>query len=206
MKKTLYIRIPKTASSSILHGRRRLPRFFYTRIRGNRGVPGWKGRNWWNVPAIQRGKHFTFSFVRNPFARAVSSWKFGTRGGNWGCDFKNFAKKIQGLNLGFPENKSGPMSQQGIDWGLIHHTQFQYPYILDDAGNSRVDFIGKYENLQEDFNTVCDKIGLRRRRHLPHKNKTKHKHYTEYYDDETRALIAEKFAKDIEYFGYKFGE
>ena len=56
--------------------------------------------------------------------------------------------------------------------------------------------------LQKIGVTIDSKIHLRKVQMLD-KNK---KHYTEYYDDETREIVAQKYARDIERFGYKFGE
>ena len=75
--------------------------------------------------------------------------------------------------------------------------------MCDEEENIKIDFIGSYENLNEDFKFVCNKIGIPQVE-LPYKNKTNHNYYTEYYNDETRNIVETKYAKDIEYFKYKF--
>lgn len=124
--------------------------------------------------------YFKFTFVRNPWDLEVSLYKW----------FDLLFKK----NISLKEHLQSRQYQMGFD-----------RWIFDSNQNNLVDFIGKFENLQEDFDIACGKIGISKQK-LPHKNKNKHKHYTEYYDDETRSIVAEKYAKDIEYFGYEFGE
>jgi hypothetical protein len=41
---------------------------------------------------------------------------------------------------------------------------------------------------------------------LPHTNQSPHRHYTDYYDDETYEAVRQAFQKDIDYFGYRFGD
>lgn len=127
--------------------------------------------------------YFKFSFSRNPWDRLVSAWKYAFGAGRiqeYGkVDFNKFIKSH--LNV----------------WRCVEMNTLDFC--------EGCDFIGKFENLQEDFDIVCDKIGIPRQQ-LPHTNKTEHKHYTKYYDEETKQIVAQKYAKDIEYFGYEFGE
>jgi len=129
-------------------------------------------------------KYFKFAFTRNPYDRVYS--------------FYLFKKYKSNTDLPSPDISF-------IEYLNIPHFKNTQTFCDLFAGKPEMDFIGRFENLQQDFNTVCDRIGIPRQE-LPHASKTNHKHYTEYYDDETREIVATKYAKDIEYFGYKFGE
>ena len=144
--------------------------------------------------------YFKFSFVRNPWDRVVSLY---SRKGD-GIQKSMFRR---GKQMGH-----GMLFEQFVDWIELSTDTCIKPtpkknmvdfYMVD--GTVDIDFVGRLENIQEDFNIICDKIGIPHQQ-LPHINKSKHKPYTQYYDDKTKQIIAEKFAKDIEYFGYEFGE
>ena len=126
-------------------------------------------------------KYFRFGFVRNPWERVVS------------------CVREEGLHL-----RSGFLNKGNFET-YPNYFWKQSSDFLYDGDKCLVDFIGKVENMQEDFNTICDNIGIPQLE-LPHKNKSKHKHYSEYYDDESIELVAKAYKKDIALFGYKFGD
>ena len=132
-------------------------------------------------------EYFKFTFVRNPWDRMVSTYFY--HNGFQALSFKEYTTTL--------------LDSEGSK-GWKRHASC-YNYIFGENTTTTIDFIGKIENFEEDFNIVCNKIGIPRQK-LPHKNKTNHKHYTEYYDDETKQIVAERYAKDIEYFGYEFGK
>lgn len=138
---------------------------------------------------------FKFAFVRNPWDLQVSSYHHIKR------ERPHLLEADESF-ADFLHRKLDPQRpwQYHIDTSITPQTD----YLIDLHGNLIVDFIGRYESLQTDFNTVCDHIGIPRKV-LPHKRKaTDRARYREYYDDETRALVAEHFAADIERLGYEF--
>lgn len=106
------------------------------------------------------------------------------------------------------------------------HIMPQTEMLYDDAGNLLVDFVGKFENLQEDFDKVCNHLGfedsglqhinssdkksreLRRKfRNFVHRNNESGlRNYVDFYDDETRQYVSDLYRKDIDNFGYRFND
>lgn len=79
----------------------------------------------------------------------------------------------------------------------------QKDFIYSVSGDKLVDYIARFEKLEEDFDKICSIIGIKGRK-LPHVNISNSVHYREYYTNETRELIRKHYRKDIELFGYEF--
>ena len=192
--KIIFVHVPKCAGSSIeYHFEMIKPgKVFYPEI-----IFGWQNNSWsqhWSFEQIIKeckklnintDDFFSFSVVRNPWDRLVSSFFWRKTNPKFSMEFKEFVKHFRFNNR--------------------VHFKPQHEFIIDKNGNQMVDFVCRYENLQEDFNFLCCKIG-QEPKNLCRANKTNHKNYTEYYDNETIDIVSEKYAKDIEYFNYKFGE
>ena len=125
-------------------------------------------------------EYFLFTFTRNPWARQVS-----------GYYWQDWPRK-EGLTFAEYCRRKTMMYQYNC---LRYHTPSPIHF----------DFVGRMENIQTDFDALCDKLGLQRMT-IPHVNTTEHGDYREYYDDESREIIAEKYARDIEIFGYTFDD
>ena len=198
MRGVIYIRMPRCGSTSIVDFcRSEKIRFFGGRDMGFWGYDTILKKNTSEklhecisnyVGQKVYDESFVFTTARNPYSRAVSMYKHWSW--NSAKTFKDFCNSI----------KKEEYPSKSAKW----HSSTLIEHILNDD-HLKVDFVIRLENLQQDFNTVCEKIRIPNQQ-LPHKNKSNHKHYTEYYNEETKQIVAEKYAKDIEYFGYKFGE
>lgn len=76
-------------------------------------------------------------------------------------------------------------------------THFSWNY-----NGPKMDFIGKMEDLQGSCDYICKELDIDSKK-LPYLNKGKHKHWSEYYNHDTKKLIGQMYDIDFKYFGYK---
>ena len=152
------------------------------------------------VPPEVWNEYFKFSITRNPWDRTVSDFFWKRR-----QDPAIKPRKRFYHYLGVPFNEAAQIRKPFTEFiksgDFVNNDRF---YIIDDQ--LCVDFVIRYENLSEDIMEVCNTIGLPPIE-LPHLKtgfRQKRHHYSEYFDDECKAIVAEKHKNDIRYFGYEF--
>jgi len=130
--------------------------------------------------------YFKFAVVRNPYDRFVSF-----------CAFINRA------DLNFAKQPLPKMKQTIEDKAVQQRILFrpQYEFVTDVDKNLLVDFVGRYEQLQEAYNQVCTQLNIPNTK-LTKINRSIHKPFAEYYDEELRQAVFAFYRQDFELFGY----
>lgn len=222
--KCIFVHIPKTAGQSVehfflnLHGltwdnrEGLLLKHNPDEQKGPESLAHLKASEYISCGHIQReifDSYFKFSLVRNPWARIFSEYNY--RQYHKEMSFRKF------ILTGLPE--------ESFYADTYRHIMPQYDFLYDDFGNLLVDFVGKFENLQKDFDLVCTRLGIQNTL-LPHVNPSSKitaiieklrsliaaeqpkikASYVEHYDTETRAIVSDIYSRDITAFEYKFGE
>jgi len=143
---------------------------------------------------------FSFSSVRNPWDRAVSLYFSISKN----KEIKEDIKRYYNINkdLSFSLFCSILFERKDDPYFIASHNQ-----VLWTQGKYPPKRILRFENINDEFsNMVKDYNLVTVSQALPHKNKTKHTHYSDYYNTETKKLIAEIFEEDIDTFNYSFNQ
>lgn len=180
----VFIHIPKTGGTSIVS----IFGEAFQKHNTAREVIDIIGRKRWD-------EVYKFSVVRNPWDRAHSYYKFRV---------KLNQQKMRTRPISFKDYVACTYGEPKDPFYYYRAKNFmpQVDWLKDEHGVIDMDRIIRFENLQEGFREVAEELGIPSE--LPHINKTKETNYRDFYDDETRRIIGEWHAEDIEYFGYEF--
>jgi len=174
------------------------------------GVVGYRGPNrpadaqWYNhMPAAQIRKYlgdnvwdeyFKFCVVRNPYDKLTSMYFF----------------QLDGPNKGYIETQDFSILRRDfLDW--LRRRQFvvdRNKYLIN--GSVCVDYFVRFENLLDGLTEVCQRLGIQRDitelERFKLRTRLTERHFTEFYDEEARKIVADFYAFELDHFGYRFLE
>ena len=156
-------------------------RYYHQSVGFNEHMPAWRVRAYVGEEVWR--SYFKFAFDRNPWERQVSWYLYKTKGKRPRPSFERF---MTSRRRAYVDN-------------------YQL-YTIE--GALAVDFLGRYERLEEDLNAALERAGVGRRVTIPRTNVTPNKDesrdYRSYYSPETRARVAEWYQPEIALLGYGY--
>ena len=200
-KKLLFVHIQKTGGTSIAQQLRK-------RVPDVKSIFGTHDHARWARSSLGEtySELFRFAFVRNPWDRLVSWYSMIEQCAalpRW--KEQRLWRYVLETSTSFEEFVLKCTATIDDRDGRKSFVFNQLDYVTDEDGRVIVDFIGRYENLAQDASRLFATIGLGEVS-LSHANRSKHRHYTDYYSNLTREIVAERFARDIAFFNYRFEE
>lgn len=177
-RKFIYMKAPRTGGTSILRQTLEpaIPSIVHVKDAPQR-FDAWRRE----ITDDRLDDYFIFTFVRNPWDRFVSISCY------LGVPIRRLARKFRELQR---------------DDAIRTHSLPLYQY-AHCGGELFVDFVGRFERLQHDFDQVAARLRLPRQP-LPHASRTAHAHYSGYYDADLKQRVADIYADDLRAFEYRF--
>jgi hypothetical protein len=136
----------------------------------------------------QFAEYFKFAFVRNPFDRFVSYCAFMSRdSGQFAADPAGFMKHVL------------------FQIRPVEHVLYvpQHSFVTDADGSMLADQVGRVEEMQQSYDTICQRLGLPGTT-LEKVNGSSRGDYRQYYDDELVEGVGALYQRDLQLFGYGF--
>lgn len=128
---------------------------------------------------------FKFSVSRNPYDRFISSW----------C-YNNSTKNIEFERMKY-------LDYNQLTEHDYYHIRTPQTYNIIENNKLIVDYIIRFENLNDDFNKLLKIIDIPIYNNLLHTRKTDHRHYLSYYSNDMKEYVYELFENDFKYYDYK---
>lgn len=186
--KCIFVHITKTAGTSVAKSLFNYMPYHYTAIE-YRVIYGRKDFN----------NYYKFAFVRNPWDRLYSAYRYLSSGG-WNQKDKAWAK----INIIQFKDFNDFVQQWVCEENINKHIHFkpQHEFICDKHKIILVDYLAYFETLENDFNYICNIMKSEAK--LGKHNVNPGLDYRGVYSDSSRAIVANVYADDIQLFGYDF--
>lgn len=205
--KCTFIHIPKAAGTSVERFLRDTDPDIPTKVLRKRGFSRFLNDHL---------DYYVFSFVRNPYDRLISAWKWGQLKFEKEGDLPFYNKDravsfeeyvLLTTNLDYRKDHKNLWSEYDE-----YHTlpQFEFfpqlnggHYFTDKINaDFTCDFTGRFENLNEDFKKVCEDLNMLEYQ-LPHTYNSKTFKVNSSWTDELKDKVYNYYKKDFDLFGYE---
>ena len=130
--------------------------------------------------------YFKFAIVRNPFDRFISICFFLNRKNP---QFLEAPLKWMKSAIAVPRFRARVLDRP------------QYLQLVDAQGNSAMDYIGRYEQIQDSVDEICHRLQITSTP-LQKRNTSDHQQYREYYDEELKSAVEALYQEDLKRFNY----
>jgi len=138
---------------------------------------------------------FKFTCVRNPWDRMVSHFFFKQeKRGREDFDAVAFRRFV---------SKRRPAAHYLVADSRWRCLKRRPLWQRAAAAFDEIDFFLRFENLNGDFRALCDRLRIPFEP-LPLHNRSRHDHYSRYYDEASYRTVRDRFRDEIDYFGFRF--